>query len=427
LQTDSITHARNSVGIAILWIMPSFVYFLKELFGFSGTPLFSGLFNVLGLLLMLNRSSLKVAFKTNPVLSFWGLSLFLLTVLYFFVFNSHPPSFYLELINLSVVAAYFILLLRINNEAQSYLIWIIFLATFLINIILIYSISSNPDFVMGARATVQFKRQGNSDYSGNPYVYSRNGLFGFVISLLMIHMKPVLVKSYSFFTRLLLHINLWISLIVIIITQTRATFLALAIILVLAFVFVFKLNRQFFSPSKSAYFFYGLIALMINYIDNRFHIIETISGYYSNYAALIERAVLTGTKLGKVSEQDASAMGRVRNIEYFSLEWRQNTYEFIFGHGYRFKYMDIPVLESFLNFGILGLLLFLGLQVALIYYAIKSLRSGLLFQTFLGLIYFHTFISIFTSGRPTDLPYWVSYFIFIRFLGVFHEQKIQKI
>jgi hypothetical protein len=280
---------------------------------------------------------------------------------------------------------------------------------------------------MGARATVQFKRQGNSDYSGNPYVYSRNGLFGFVISLLMIHMKPVLVKSYSFFTRLLLHINLWISLIVIIITQTRATFLALAIILVLAIAFVFKFNRHFFSPSKSAYFFYGLITLMINYIDNRFHIIEIISGYYSNYATLIERAILTGSKLGKVSEQDASAMGRVRNIEYFSLEWRQNTYEFIFGHGYRFKYMDIPVLESFLNFGIIGLLLFLGLQGALIYYAIKSLRSGLLFQTFLGLIYFHTFISIFTSGRPTDLPYWVTYFVFIRFLGVFHEQKIQKI
>ncbi len=427
MQTDSITHARNSVGIAILWIMPSFVYFLKELLGFSGTPLFSGLFNMLGLLLMLNRNSLRIAYKTNPVLGFFGLSFFVLTVLYFFIFNSNPPSFYIEMINLAVVAAYFILLLRVGNETQDYLIWIIFLATFLINILLIYSITTNPDFAMGARATVQFKRQGNSDYSGNPYVYSRNGLFGFVVSLLMIQMKPVLVQIYSFFTRLFLHINLWLSLIVIIITQTRATFLALAIIMVLAFVFVFKINREFFRRSKAAYFFYGSILLMLNYIDNRFHVIDIISGYYTNYASLIERAVLTGTKLGKVSEQDASAMGRVRSIEYFFLEWKENSYNFIFGYGYRFRYMDIPILESFLNFGLLGLSLFIGLNCALIYYSIKSLRSGHIFQIFLGLVYFHTFVSIFTSGRPTDLPYWISYFIFIRFLSVIGQEDPQKL
>ena len=76
--------------------------------------------------------------------------------------------------------------MRVSNESQAYLVWIIFFSTLLINILLIYSISTNPYFTLGARASVQMSNKGNSEYSGNPYVYSKNGLLGFVISLLNI-------------------------------------------------------------------------------------------------------------------------------------------------------------------------------------------------------------------------------------------------
>jgi O-antigen ligase len=316
------------------------------------------------------------------------------------------------------------LLLRISNESQAYLVWTIFFATLLINLLLIYSISTNPYFTLGARATVQMSTKGNSEYSGNPYVYSKNGLLGFVISLLMIQLKPVLVKNYSFLFRILLHINLWLSLIVVLLTQTRATFLALAIILILYFVFVFKPSKEVFRPTKAGWTFYGIIFLFMNYINNKFQLFDIISGYYSSYAAQIERALLTGSKLGKVADQDLSAMGRVRNIEYFFSEWAHNKYNFVFGYGYRFKYMDVPVLEAFLSFGIIGVILFILLQGTILFYAFKAIKSDSIFQIFLGLIYFHTFISIFTAGRPTDFPYWISYFIFMRFLGVTHDKSL---
>ena len=423
MHTDFFTHLRNSIGLALIWIMPSLVYFVKELFGFGGSAIFSGIFYCIGLVLMLNRSSLRQAYKLNPQIAAVGLTFYIFSLIYFFVFNSHPPSFTLELLNLCISTMYIVLLLRVSNESQDQLVWIIFFATLLINILLIYSISTNPYFTLGARASVQMSSKGNSEYSGNPYVYSKNGLLGFVISLLMIQLKPVLVKSYSFIFRIFLHINLWLSLIVVLLTQTRATFLALAIILFLYLVFVFKPSKESFKMTKASWTFYGIILLFMNYINTKFQLFDIISGYYSSYATQIERALLTGSKLGKVAEQDMSAMGRVRNIEYFISEWTYNKFNFIFGYGYRFKYMDVPALEAFLSFGIVGLFLFLLLQGTILFYAIKALKSESVFQIFLGLVYFHTFISIFTAGRPTDFPYWISYFIFMRFLGVTYEKS----
>jgi O-antigen ligase len=404
--------------------MPSLVYFVKEILGFGGSAIFSGIFYCIGLVLMLNRTSLRQAYKLNPHIAAVGITFYIFSILYFFIFNSHPPSFTIELLNLCISTMYILLLMRICNESQAYLVWTIFFATLLINLLLIYSISTNPYFTLGARATVQMSSKGNSEYSGNPYVYSKNGLLGFVISLLMIQLKPVLVKNYSFLFRILLHINLWLSLIVVLLTQTRATFLALAIILILYFVFVFKPSKEVFRPTKAGWTFYGIIFLFMNYINNKFQLFDIISGYYNSYAAQIERALLTGSKLGKVADQDLSAMGRVRNIEYFFSEWAHNKYNFVFGYGYRFKYMDVPVLEAFLSFGIIGVILFILLQGTILFYAFKAIKSDSIFQIFLGLIYFHTFISIFTAGRPTDFPYWISYFIFMRFLGVTHDKSL---
>lgn len=403
--------------------MPSLVYFIKEIFGFGGSAIFSGIFYCLGLFLMLNRTSLRQAYKLNPHIAAVGLIFYLFSILYFFIFNSNPASFNLEFLNLCISTLYILLLIRISNESQGYLVWIIFFSTLLINLILIYSISTNPYYTLGARASVQMSNKGNSEYSGNPYVYSKNGLLGFVISLLMIQLKPILVKNYSFLFRIILHINLWLSLVVIILTQTRTTFLALAIILIFYFLFIFKLNKETLKPTKSAYVFYGIILLFMNYINNKFHLFEIISGYFNSYATQIERALLTGGNLGRVSDKDMSAMTRVKNIEYFISEWTYNKYNFIFGYGYQFKYMDVPALEAFLSFGIVGLFLFLLLQGTILFYAIKALKSESVFQIFLGLIYFHTFISIFTAGRPTDFPYWISYFIFMRFLGVTYEKS----
>jgi hypothetical protein len=62
---------------------------------------------------------------------------------------------------------------------------LILIFTLLTSLALLYSIYTNPEFVLGSRATVQYK-SGSGEFTGNPHVYSRNGLAGFIISMLLI-------------------------------------------------------------------------------------------------------------------------------------------------------------------------------------------------------------------------------------------------
>ena len=59
---------------------------------------------------------------------------------------------------------------------------------------------------------------------------------------------------------------------------------------------------------------------------------------------------------------------------------------FLFGFGYRFRYIDIPVLESFINFGFIGFLLYLSFNVILLVFSIKAFKSErfILFPIFLN-------------------------------------------
>jgi hypothetical protein len=111
-------------------------------------------------------------------------------------------------------------------------------------------------------------------------------------------------------------------------------------------------------------------------------------------------------------------MGRVSNFNYFIELWNDNPINFLFGFGYRFRYIDIPVLESFINFGFIGFLLYLCFNIILLVYSIKAFKSNSIFQIFLGLFYLHTFLAIFSSGRPLDFTYWIAFLVYIRFLGV---------
>lgn len=421
MQGQYLTNLRNSLGIAMMWVLPPFLYFLKQFIGNSNGFVTTALFYTIGLLLMFNRRTLRIAYKPNWILTFFGASFFCISILYFFLYNSDMSSFILEFINLFLVLVFFLLLLRIDNKVQDHLIGIIFLASLMINILLIYSIATNPEFTIGMRATVQYKSKTNSDFSGNPYVYSKNGFIGFIISYLLIN-KGTYFNENSF-KRVFCHINLWLSIIVIIITQTRATILALALTFIPIFLIITPIKKNLFKFKKISFVFYGIIFFVLRYIDAKFNVINTMVNYYNNYSNLIQKAILTGAKLGKVSDKDDSAMGRVRNIEFFFRQFEFYPHNFIFGNGYRFRYMDIPFLEVFMNFGILGILLFITIHILIFYYSIRSFYSNHIFQNFIALLYLHTFVSSFTTGRPTDFPYWIFLFILFRFLNVEASQK----
>jgi len=418
LNIFSYSNFKNSIGIILLWIGPPLIYFLKGYSGLGSGSVFTGICYFLGILLMLNDTPIKIGYKPNILLFQVGISFLIISVFYFIFYNGDKGSFNSEIINFVFLSLYLLFLLKAKNSIQGYLPIIILFFTLITNLALIYSISTNPAYVIGSRATVQFK-SATGDFAGNPHMYSRNGLAGFIISILLIFKNDLtLWLKKSALVRLAAHANLWISLLVIVLTQTRVTFISLIIVMLAILIFVFPLKSFFKVTHWYVVGFYMSIFYYLNVLNNRYSFVELINNYFNSFLGLVYKALNTGLKLGKNDDVDDSAMGRVSNFNYFIELWNDNPMNFLFGFGYRFRYIDIPVLESFINFGFIGFLLYLSFNIILLVYSIKAFKSNSIFQIFLGLFYLHTFLAIFSSGRPLDFTYWIAFLVYIRFLGI---------
>ena len=414
----SYSNFKNSIGIILLWIGPPLIYFLKGYSSLGSGSVFTGICYFLGILLMLNDTPIKIGYKPNLLLFQVGISFLIISIFYFIFYNGDKSSFNSEIINFVFLSLYLLFLLKAKNSIQGYLPIIILFFTLITNLALIYSISTNPAYVIGSRATVQFK-SATGDFAGNPHMYSRNGLAGFIISILLIFKNDLtLWLKNSALVRLAAHANLWISLLVIVLTQTRVTFISLIIVMLAILIFVFPLKSFFKVTHWYVVGFYMSIFYYLNVLNNRYSFVELINNYFNSFLGLVYKALNTGLKLGKNDDVDDSAMGRVSNFNYFIELWNDNPMNFLFGFGYRFRYIDIPVLESFINFGFIGFLLYLSFNIILLVYSIKAFKSNSIFQIFLGLFYLHTFLAIFSSGRPLDFTYWIAFLVYIRFLGI---------
>ena len=418
-----LTLLKNSFGILLLWILPPLIYFLKAYVGLGGGSIFTGIVYSFGILLLFTSVPVKVGFKPNVLLLQVGGAFFMQALLYFFIYNMEGRSFAIDSINFFLLFFFFFFLLRVDNAVQKYIPVLILATTFITSLALLYSIYTNPEFVLGSRATVQYKSS-SGEFTGNPHVYSRNGLAGFIISMLLLFYKDELIYlGQKAYVRLLAHVNMMISLLVIILTQTRATILSLGLVIILMIMYVFKWKDIFSNIRSYIVLYYGVLISLLFYFEEKFKFWKLVTGYFNSFQSLFLRAVNTGLSLGKSSEYDDSAMGRVVNINFFFNLWKNDPWGFILGHGYKKRYIDIPVLESFINFGVLGLFTFVLFNGLIFYFSIKALKSASIFQVFIGLFFVHTLVATFVAGRPVDFSFWVSYIVIIRFLGVEYREK----
>ncbi|WP_395785641.1 hypothetical protein [Aquirufa sp.] len=396
---------------------------MKAYVGLGGGSIFTGIVYCLGILFLYTSINIKLGFKPNIILLQVGGAFFCQALLYFFIYNMERRSFTTDSINFLILFFFFLFLLRVDNEVQKYLPTLLLFTTFITSIALLYSIYTNPEFVLGSRATVQYKSN-SGEFTGNPHIYSRNGLAGFIISvLLIIYNSKNIFLGDKYYIRILSHFNMLISLLVIILTQTRATILSLGLISLLMVVYVLKLRDFFINIRTYVFIYYSFLIVTIIYLEEKYKFWKLVVNYYNSFLTLFSNAVLTGVSLGKSSELDASAMGRVSNINYFVDLFKVDPWGFILGHGYKKRYIDIPILESFINFGFLGFFTFVLFNSLIFYFCIKALSSRNVFQVFIGLFYIHTLVATFVAGRPVDFSFWVTYIVLIRFLGIEYIDK----
>ncbi len=425
LQENKLSNWKVSLGLILIWIAPPFIYFLKELIGVGQTSLFTGVVYSTALILMINHIPLKYFYKGNETLAFTGLSFFFLGFFYFLFYNSQRSSILVDAINFAILIGFIYCIFRINNDVQYYLPVIILVVTLINNIALIYSISTNPNYVLGARATVQYNKGTGEDFSGNPVVFGRNAVAGLLISFLIIQKKALyFIGNKSGSINIIAHINLFVSLIVLILTQTRGNFISFGLSIIFYLFFGHYNLVKGFNSRKGTIIYYLFLFALLQYFNKTYRIIETFNRYSDQAYEFLLRALNTGLGINSAgTQQDASAQGRIQNINFIKKLISRDWFDFVFGKGYKFWYVDIPALEAFVNFGILGFLLFCLFNIFIMYYIILGIKAKNLFQNFISLFYINLFVSVFTGGRPLDFSYWVFYIILIRFLLILPQNK----
>lgn len=421
MENNNYILSKNAIGIILIWMGPPLFYFIRSEFHLGGGTITSGVFYLLSLLLLTNQTKTQIGYKPNLKLLIFGGTFYIFALLYFVLFNSNTSNRLTESFNIVTTITFFILLLKIDNKVQKQLPFWIVIITLILNVALIYSVISNPNYVLGQRATVQF---GEGDFTGNPGMYARNGLFGLIISILFLHKREHgLFKQNTTLGIFTSSINIILSIITIIITQTRMILLSLIIITFFYLLFIRNKQKSNTPNNTKRKYNYSLISLMlliIMYINNRYNLSFILINYFNNYWNMFQRALNTGITLGNTNktEIDDSAMGRVRSINEFKDIFNFEKFNLLFGKGYGFRYLDIPILEILINFGIFGLILFGMFIFSTFVSSIGSMKSNTVFQNFLGLTFMQVFIGLFTAGRPMDLAFCIIYFVYIRFLSV---------
>jgi hypothetical protein len=173
-----------------------------------------------------------------------------------------------------------------------------------------------------------------------------------------------------------------------------------------------------------AIFFCGIIY----FISTQAKLLSIINLYYEVFSITFTKAILTATGLQDAKTIDYSAMGRVNTFGTFKKVLFESPWELIMGKGYRFLYMDIPILETWIDCGIIAFWSFAMMNIVLFKESLRAIKAGTnQLTTFLGYFYLNYFVTLFTGGEPYGIAYWFVFCVMIRFLGIRYLENIPAI
>lgn len=422
-------YSRQFLGIFMVFMGSPLIFFFKEIAGFGGASTFTIGSLVLGMILMISPDNIFKKFYKPNVPLFRLASVFILIALInfffanpFYGYAANRYVFIRDLGNYMFIFTFFFLLLGVSNDIKDYFLPIVVFLTFLGSVCLIYSMATNPYFVIGQRASVVFG-DGSTTASGNPHVYARNAFGGVFASYLML-------KNKNFFWKVFSLANLVLSIIVLVLTQARS--ILLAFFFTVAIFCYYNISRQsvknvflgIFKP-QNLFLIVLLFAGFSYFVSTQAKLVSIITMYYDAVTITFTKAILTATGMAEDTKNiDYSAMGRVNSFAEFKKVFFETPWQLILGKGYRFLYMDIPLLETWIDCGIMAFISFSLMNLVIFKEALRAIKEGTNpLTTFLGYFYMCYFVGLFTGGEPYGTPYWFIFCVMIRFLGIKYIQR----
>ena len=425
-------YSRQFLGIFIVFMGSPLIFFFKEISGFGGGSAFTIVSLILGLLLMISPDDIFRKFY-KPYLPAYRLAVIFMTIVLinflfinpFYGYEANSSVFLRDLVNYGSYFVFFILLLSVSNEVKDYFLPIVVFLTFLGSICLIYSMATNANFIIGQRASVVFG-DGTTTASGNPHVYARNAFAGVFSSYVMLKNKNTLWKLFSL-------ANMLLSVVVLVLTQARSILLAFIFTMIIFLYYNISAKtvkgalKSIFKPQNlflTAIFFCGLVY----FISTQAKLVSIINLYYDTFSITFTKAILTATGMEDAKTIDYSSLGRVNTFGAFKKVLLESPWELILGKGYRFLYMDIPILETWIDCGIIAFWSFAMMNLVIFRQSLKAIKDeSNPLTTFLGYFYMCYFVTLFTGGEPYGTAYWHVFLVMIRFLGIKYLEKIPLI
>lgn len=415
---------RMAVGICIVVDGYPIIFFLKETLKLApGSTVFTAVFLSLGFVLMVPFSILRRLYRPNYTLFWFCIAFLVMTTLCMFLYTNVGYSGIVnDLLYYAYILIFLFLLINIPNDIIEEIIPIIILFTFVSSLVLIYSLIKDPFWTPGQRAAITYGGDTAEERGGNPHVFAKSSIIAIIASLVW-----VLRDKTNILIRVLCLINAAIALAILVLTQTRSSVVAL-VLMGMAFLFfnvrpdrIRSVGRALIRPTTLITI--GLVFVAVSYFFNRY--VSVYNMLYGYFFAFIDNNLenmyaLLGMKVNNQTVSlDASAANRGISTVFLMNVLVGHLETLFLGSGYKFMYLDIPLVESLINHGFLGLFLFGGFNAIALYHAFYAIRvNPHPFSSFLGYLYLYTFVLMFTNGRPYDIYLWHPYALMIRFLGV---------
>jgi hypothetical protein len=423
---DSFLKNRDAIAISMVFCSGPINYALRDGLGLApGSTAFSTLFMFGALFLFLPYRNFRKLYSQNTPITGLALIFLSITIMYIFIYHNPLTTSSLliyDFITILIVFYTFFYLYTVKDEklGMNFLKISMFLSVIGCIGLIIY-MALDPTYLLGARAGISF---GNTEEenTGNPHIFAKGAFIGIVTALVYLkHEKRKLQKLFIYFYML-------IFFMVLVLSQAMSAILATAVLIPL---FIWYNNTLLGLLKKGGnllskwYVWLIIIAGLYKGIDFFNKNAEVIQAGYQMIELRVGNLLGTFFSSDKKSNKDVvdvSASIRVENfnkvVDSFTENLEEGEYlKIIFGNGHKSVYVDIPILEAFQSYGIIGFLLFSYFFFSMFLYCIREVKHPTsIISEFAAYGFVYFFIFTFTNGLLIDYTRWTFFALVCRFV-----------
>jgi hypothetical protein len=422
---------RKSIAISLILTGYPTIYFFRDGIGIApGNFYFTGISLIAFSILLIDINILK--YKFNLFRNEVGKLFLIFTIIsIFYLILSDYENKLTDFMYYGFYITFIFLLLNTDDSKLKNIYISFFIISIVNSVLYLYFYNKYFSYYreLGERAYIGFDEEG-----GNPGIYGICAYYGLISSIFMF----ALYGYKKYYLLVLFSLGIIMNMLVVLLTQVRAVILSMVIALsiyLLKKVFSLYLLKKVFSFRKIdtkinikkifttiLFFIFLLTIFYFFYIRNRQIIISYSDSFIDYTRGAYEN--ISGGRGG-----DMSSIQRIDSFNMFLEEIRLEPESYIFGKGYRNLYLDIPIIQSFRDIGILGGFIFVAIHFVIIrniyLWLIRAKSISVETQFFLYLYPLY-FVMLFTHGQPYDVPLSLFTIAIARIFDIDYSNKVKN-